>query len=296
MPEPTRYDRPWAQIVIVGGGVMGSGIAAAVVGHGLDAVVVEPDPAVRSSVEAGVRQHIRTATLHGRLHPAACEGDLEAVEALPGMIDAAMAIEAVVEDVAVKREVLRQLTTTTASDAPVVTTTSSIPIAELTDGLDAAERVVGVHFMNPPLLKPVVEMARTGRTADSVVDAVQRILGVMAFQGVVVGDSPGFVTSRLLHSFINEATRIVDEGVADAETVDLLTRACLGHQSGPLEIGDLIGLDNLVDSLSVLTTRLGRDDFTPASGLIEKVRAGHWGRKTGRGYHLYGAPAVHDGE
>lgn len=274
---------------------MGSGIAAAFVGHGVDAVVVEPDPVARTSVGAAVRQHIRTATLLGRLRPETGRGELTAVDALPGTIDAALAIEAVVEDVAVKREVLRRLTKTTASDAPVVTSTSSIPIAELTDGMDGAHRVVGVHFMNPPLLKPVVEMARTAQTADSVVEAVQRILGAVAHRGIVVRDAPGFVTSRLLHSFLNEAIRIVDEGVADAPTVDLLIRACLGHRSGPFEVADLIGLDNLADSLSVLAARLDRHDFAPAPGLVEKVRTGQWGRKTGLGYHTYGFSAMHDG-
>jgi len=104
---------------------------------------------------------------------------------------------------------------------------------------------------------------------------------------VIVGDAPGFVTSRLLHPMINDAVRIVGEGIADADTVDTLMRGCLGHPTGPLRTADLIGLDNLVDSLIALHERTGDERFRPCELLLEKVDCGQLGRKTGRGFYEY---------
>jgi len=118
--------------------------------------------------------------------------------------------------------------------------------------------------------------------------AVTALLTALGRQSLVVRDSPGFVINRLLHPLINSAAKVVDEGVCSAEVVDGLLEGCLGHSTGPLRTADLIGLDNLVDSLNVLYERTGDESCRPAEGLLEKVRAGHLGRKNGRGFYDYG--------
>jgi methoxymalonate biosynthesis protein len=121
--------------------------------------------------------------------------------------------------------------------------------------------------------------------------AVTALLTGLGRQSLVVHDSPGFVINRLLHPLINVAAKVVEEGVASPEVVDGLLEGCLGHSTGPLRTADLIGLDNLVDSLNVLYDRTGEESCRPCAGLLEKVRAGHLGRKSGRGFYDYGKVA-----
>jgi methoxymalonate biosynthesis protein len=150
------------------------------------------------------------------------------------------------------------------------------------------EELLGTHFMNPTYLITMVEVVRGRRTNEATLAAVSSLLTALGRQAVVVRDSPGFVTSRLLHPMINDAARVVSEGTATVEAVDTLMRGCLGHPTGPLRTADLIGLDNLVDSLTVLHERTGDEGCRPCDLLLEKVRDGDLGRKTGRGFYDYG--------
>ena len=113
------------------------------------------------------------------------------------------------------------------------------------------------------------------------------LLALLRREAVVVKDAPGFVTSRLLHPMINTAARVLQAGTASAEDIDELMSGCLGHRTGPLRTADLIGLDNLVDSLVVLHERTGDDACRPCDLLLEKLRSGHLGRKSGRGFYVY---------
>jgi len=148
--------------------------------------------------------------------------------------------------------------------------------------------LVGTHFMNPPYLIRMVEVIQGPRTGEVTMTAVTQLLMALARRPVVVRDAPGFVTSRLLHPMINDAVRIVAEGTATVEAVDDLMQGCLGHPTGPLRTADLIGLDNLADALSALYERTGDKRALPCELLLEKVRAGDLGRKTGRGFYDYG--------
>jgi methoxymalonate biosynthesis protein len=166
--------------------------------------------------------------------------------------------------------------------------TSGIPIDELAEAMPRPEDLVGTHFMNPAYLIRMVEVIRGPRTGDRTLASLMALLDTLARKPVVVRDSPGFVTSRLLHPMINDAARLVDEGVASAEDVDALMRGCLGHATGPLRTADLIGLDNLVDALDVLFDRTGDPTHEPCALLRRKVDAGDFGAKSGRGFYDYG--------
>jgi methoxymalonate biosynthesis protein len=134
----------------------------------------------------------------------------------------------------------------------------------------------------------MVEVSRGPRTADATLAATERLITRLARQPVLIRDAPGFVTSRLLHPMINDAIRVVAEGTASAEAVDLLMQGCLGFPTGPLRTADLIGLDNLADALTALHLRTGDERSKPCALLLEMVRTGDLGRKTGRGFYHYG--------
>jgi methoxymalonate biosynthesis protein len=142
--------------------------------------------------------------------------------------------------------------------------------------------------MNPAYLIKMVEVVRGPRTAPITINAVDTLLKRLARQMIIVNDSPGFVTSRLLHPMLNDAARIVEEGVATVESIDSLMVECLGHSVGPLRTADLIGIDNLVDSLDSLYEQTGHERYRPCSLLADKVKKGHLGRKTGCGFYEYG--------
>jgi methoxymalonate biosynthesis protein len=171
-----------------------------------------------------------------------------------------------------------------------VSNTSSIPIDELAGAVVRPADLIGVHFMNPPYLIRTTEVIRGARTGEATLERMLTVLRALGREPVVVRDAPGFVTSRLLHPMINDAARIVQEGTASAEDVDALMQGCLGHRTGPLRTADLIGIDNLVDSLRVLFERTGDARCRPCDLLVQKTRDGHHGRKSGRGFYEYGEP------
>jgi methoxymalonate biosynthesis protein len=197
-------------------------------------------------------------------------------------------IEAVSEDTATKADVLSALSAIVAPGTPLLSNTSSIPIGELAKAVERPAELVGVHFMNPAYLVSMIELIVGPQTSDATVAAVTAVLEGLGRYPVVVHDAPGFVTSRLLHPMINEAARVVAAGTATVEAVDKLMAGCLGHPTGPFRTADLIGLDNLVDSLRVLAQRTGNDTYLPCDLLLAKVAAGDFGRKTGRGFYEYG--------
>lgn len=197
-------------------------------------------------------------------------------------------IEAITENRDLKCDVLRQAERQVDPTTPLISNTSGIPIDELASILTRPESLVGAHFMNPAYLIKMVEVVRGPRTAPITINAVHNLLNRLGRQMVVVNDSPGFVTSRLLHPMLNDAARIVEEGVATVESIDSLIVECLGHSVGPLRTADLIGIDNLVDSLDSLYERTGHERYRPCSLLVDKVKSGNLGRKTGCGFYQYG--------
>jgi 3-hydroxybutyryl-CoA dehydrogenase len=201
-------------------------------------------------------------------------------------------VENVVEKWAVKREVYPRLDRLCRPQVIFAANTSCLSITRLAAQTARPERVIGMHFMNPVPLKPTVELIRGHHTSRETVEAAQEFLAGMGKDAIVVEDLPGFVTNRVLMLTINEAVFVVQDRVAPAEDVDRLFRSCFGHKMGPLETGDLIGLDTILDSLEVLHESYGDDKFRPAPLLRKMVDAGLLGRKSGRGFYDYGpAPA-----
>lgn len=267
---------------------MGSSITAMAVGHGASVVLVDVDEAILRQARSRIDQQLRHATLMGALPADRPAGTLVTSTSPHAAAGTSAVVEAVTELYPLKLEVLTEMSAMVEPGTPLISNTSGIPIDELAEGLPRPQDLVGTHFMNPAYLIDMVEVVRGPRTAQATMAAVESLLTALDRRFVVVRDAPGFVTSRLLHPMINDAARIVGQGIATAEAVDSLMQGCLGHPTGPLRTGDLIGLDNLVDSLSALHERTGEERFRPCELLLQKVKDGHLGRKSGQGFYDYG--------
>lgn len=280
MGEPDR-------LAVVGAGVMGTGIATLAVGHGIPVVLVDVSDERLAAARGEIRLGLRHAGLMGALPADVKPGELTTTTALSLIAGSTAVIEAVIEDAAEKAKVIGEVSALVEPGTPLITNTSGIPVAELARSALRPEELLGTHFMNPAYLIRMVELVRGPETGTAAVLATQKLLAAMGRRAMVVADSPGFVTSRLLHPMINDAVRVVADGVADVETVDELMRGCLGHATGPLRTADLIGLDNLADALRLLAERTGNERHQPAQLLLDMVAAGDLGRKSGRGFYDY---------
>jgi 3-hydroxybutyryl-CoA dehydrogenase len=198
-------------------------------------------------------------------------------------------IENVVEKWEVKEEVYRRLDAVCPEPCVFGVNTSAISITRVGSVTSRPSQVVGMHFMNPVPLKSMVEVIRGYHTSDDTLEKARTILAEMGKECIVVQDMPGFVSNRVLMLTVNEAIFLVQDGVAPAEDVDRLFKTCFGHKMGPLETGDLIGLDTILYSLEVLYESYNDDKYRPCPLLKKMVHAGLHGRKSGRGFYDYGS-------
>ncbi len=278
------------RLAVIGAGVMGTNISTLALGHGVPVVLVDIDESVLDTAKATIAQKTRHAQLMGVL-PDRPTAELTTSTSLSSIADATTVVEAVTEVAEVKEKVLTEASRIVSPGTTLISNTSCIPIDEMAAWTARPEELVGVHFMNPSYLIKMVEVIRGPRTAPAVLDNAVGLLSVLGRESLVIEDSAGFVINRLLHPLINTAAMLVEEGVASVEVVDGLLEGCLGHSTGPLRTGDLIGLENLVDSLNVLYERRGDESCRPCDLLLQKVADGHLGRKTGRGFYDYGKVA-----
>lgn len=277
-----------ARIAVLGAGTMGTGITALALGHGVPVVLVETDERQRERAEDRVRMHLRFAQMAGKLPGEVGEAPFRITEDLEEIEGCTVVIEAVTEEAGLKAQVWKQVSAATGPGVLLVSNTSAVPIDEQAAFVERPQDMVGVHFMNPPYMIATTEVVRGPRTGQAAMSATRELLETLGRRPIVVADSPGFVINRILQWTINEAARITAEGIAAPEDIDALFRGCLGHTTGPLATADLIGLDNVVDSLRVLHERLEDDRYKPCDALVAKVEAGDLGRKTGRGFFEYG--------
>lgn len=276
-------------LVIVGAGVMGTGIAALALAHGVAVTLADRTRPELDRAKAAVSRHLKTAASLGARPDGVPAGRLDTTTGIEEAVARrpAAVIEAVTEDSIIKASVLAQVGPHVPEGTPLISNTSSIPVDELAGAVPRPEDLLGAHFLDPPYLITTIEVIPGRRTGAGALSAAKAFLGRLRRTSILVRDSPGFVISRLLYPMINDAARLVEEGVASAEDVDALMRGCLGHPRGPLRTADLIGIDNLADSLWVLRKRTGDERSRPCDLLLTKVRDGHHGRKSGRGFYDY---------
>ncbi len=279
------------RVVVVGAGTMGAGIAQVLAQAGLRVTLLDPDPAALRRAEEVMARSVRRLADRGRIHGPASrvlrrvETVAASGEDVPPCRDVSVAIEAVPEDLALKRGVLRSLQRACAPGALLATNTSGLPVGEIAAELDDSSAVVGLHFFNPVPMMPAVEVVRGPESADA---AVERGLSLVRRLGkeplLVRRDIPGFVLNRIAMAASNEAMRLVQDGVATAEEIDRGVRGAFGWRMGPLETADLVGLDVVLAAREAIHRRTGDDRFEPPRILRELVAAGHLGRKSGGGF------------
>ncbi|MBC3839810.1 3-hydroxyacyl-CoA dehydrogenase family protein [Streptacidiphilus sp. 4-A2] len=286
-PDPPAADAASHALTVLGAGVMGVGITALALGHGLPVHLVDTDRQRLDRARDRISDELRLAQLLGALPPGTVPGQLSTGTDAAAAAGATAVIEAITESADLKAGLLAEVSALVRPGTPLITNTSSIPVEELAGAVDRPAELIGTHFMNPPYLIRTVEVIRGPRTGGRTMSAVLSLLAALRREAVVVRDAPGFVTSRILHPMINDAARVVQQGTATAEAVDALMQGCLGHPTGPLRTADLIGLDNLVDSLRVLHERTGDEGCRPCDLLLTLVREGRCGRKTGSGFYNY---------
>jgi 3-hydroxybutyryl-CoA dehydrogenase len=279
-------------VTVVGAGVMGRGIAyvTAVAGartnlvdldaHQLEDAVGRIEGDLAAGVERGTLDEATAAAARQRLSTT--------TDLAEGALGAGLVIEAVVERLDVKHQVLRTAEAHATDDAVLATNTSAMSITEIVACLDDPARGVGMHFFNPVPKMKLCELIRGLQTSDETLDRAQAAARAMGKETVRVEDLPGFATSRINALIGNEAMRMLEEGVASAEDIDTAVKLGLNHPMGPLEMGDLVGWDTRLDILEYLAGTLG-DRFRPTNLHRRMVAAGRYGRKTGHGVHRYGA-------
>lgn len=281
-------DDSWStEVGIVGAGVMGLSLAHAITAVGIPAVVVDTDDAARASAEVEIGRHRRIARLASGRDQTGAAGALRTAGELDAVGGCRLVIENVTEDPEIKAVVHRELDRVLSAEAVVAVNTSAVPITSIALGYSDPSRVVGAHFMNPVATSSMVEVIRAATTGEHALATLGALLRALDKSAVVVQDAAGFVINRCLMMFINEAADLVDQSVATVPQVDRLFRGCLGHRTGPLRTADLIGIDTIVDTLHVLADHYGSERFTPSAALLEMLRTGRLGRKTGAGFYDY---------
>jgi 3-hydroxybutyryl-CoA dehydrogenase len=283
------------RIGVVGAGVMGIGVAQSLVetGHEVALIDVSVDALERARRDIlraiGLRRMSNPNSL--AVDPAAAKKRLTISPNLESLKSVDFVIENVTEQLELKRDIFRRIDAICGDNAVFAANTSTIPITLLASFTCRPSRVIGMHFMNPVPLKPLVEVILGRQTSREAVDAAKQLLAALGKECVVVKDSPGFVSNRVLMMTINESISLVEEKVASAEDVDRIFRGCFSHKMGPLETADLIGLDTILLSLESLEKQFKSPKFRPAPLLCTMVAAGRLGRKTGRGFYSYGSAA-----
>ena len=278
------------KVAVIGAGTMGNGIAQVFAQAGHTVVLSDVDGSALERARAQIDRSLGKLAEKGKIPPADRTAALERIEFTRDLADvtaADLVVEAVVEKFEVKRELFAELDRITKPGTILASNTSSISITRLGAVTKRADKVVGMHFMNPVPLMALVEVIRGQATSDETTRTVMDLSRALGKTPVEVNDFPGFVSNRVLMPMINEAIFAVYEGVARPEAIDEVMKLGMNHPMGPLTLADFIGLDVCLNILEVLHDGLGDPKYRPGPLLKRMVAAGWLGRKSGRGFYSY---------
>jgi 3-hydroxybutyryl-CoA dehydrogenase len=278
------------QVGVIGAGTMGHGIAQVSAQAGFNVVLYD---VTKAAADAGLARIEKTLSVGVEKKKVTPEGrkaalsKISTVDTLDALKGCQLVVEAVPEKLALKQELFRQLSTLCGSETILASNTSSLSLTEIAASASNPARVVGLHFFNPVHLMKLLEVVRAFQTNDETITTVRSYGAAIGKELIVVKDSPGFASSRLGVALGLEATRMLEEGVASAEDIDRAMKLGYGHPMGPLELGDLVGLDVRLAIAEYLFLETGSAVFRPPQLLKKLVRAGKLGKKSGEGFYRY---------
>jgi 3-hydroxybutyryl-CoA dehydrogenase len=280
---------PSRPVSVIGAGTMGHGIAQVAAVAGFTVRLTDTRAQALDAARSRIGENLAGAVRRGKLTREAADAASDRVAIstdLRGAVeDAAVVIEAVVEDLDMKRRTFVDVESAAPSDAILATNTSSLSVATIAAATRTPGRVVGMHFFNPVHIMTLVEIVTHAASHPTCVSAARDFVQHLGKTAIVVRDSPGFASSRLGVALGLEAMRMVQEGVASAQDIDTAMELGYGHPMGPLRVSDLVGLDVRLHIAEYLHRELNAPHFEPPAILREKVVKGEWGKKSGRGFH-----------
>ncbi|WP_106363362.1 3-hydroxyacyl-CoA dehydrogenase family protein [Glycomyces artemisiae] len=279
------------QVAVIGSGLMGSGIAQVTSLGGSDVTLIDTDEGALDRALAAIRSSLDRFVAKEKTTPEAADAALARIAVstdLKAAAGADIAVEAVFERLPVKQEVFRQLSAIVAPETVLATNTSAIPITEIAAAATHPERVVGTHFFSPVPMMKLCELVRGLHTSDEALATARSFAEAAGKTCVVVNrDVAGFATTRLICALVNEAARLVEDGVISAEDLDTACRLGFGHPMGPLATADLTGIDVITHATENIYEDTADPQFFPPALLRRMVASGAIGRKSGKGFYDY---------
>jgi 3-hydroxybutyryl-CoA dehydrogenase len=282
-------------IGVIGGGTMGRGIVQIAATQGHRVILQEIDNAALENARTDLNRILHRLEEKGRLGEETAKAILDRIQFTSDinlLKECELVIEAVIESLAVKKEIFSRLEAIVTSECILATNTSSLSITSIASACQHPERVLGIHFFNPAPLMPLVEIIPGIRTSDSTTNTVRSLINEWGKTTVQAKDTPGFIVNRTARPFYGEALRILEEGIADAATIDWAIKEIGSFKMGPFELMDLIGNDvNLKVTETVFEQFFFDPRFRPSVTQKRMVEAGLLGKKSGRGYYDYSEDA-----
>ena len=278
------------KVGVLGAGLMGHGIAQICAQAGWDVVLVEADQANLDKGVAKIEKQLGRAVEKGKLEQAdadAVRARIEASLEYSALAECDLVIEAITEDLDRKLEMWREVDGIAKEDAFFATNTSSLSVADQAAVTSRAERFLGLHFFNPPQVMPLLEIVRASESGDEAIDLGFALGQKLGKTNVAARDNRGFIVNRLLVPYMLDAIRAYEQGVGSIEDIDAGMMAGASHPMGPLTLSDFVGLDTLASIAAVMYEAYGEERFSAPETLTKLVEAGHYGRKSGRGFYDY---------
>jgi 3-hydroxybutyryl-CoA dehydrogenase len=278
------------KVGVVGCGLMGHGIAQICAQAGWDVVVRELDQDALDKGLAKIEKQLGRAVEKGKLEQAdadAVRGRIKPTLDYSDLAECDLVIEAITEDLDQKLEMWREVDAIVKNDAYFATNTSSLPVADQAAATSRSARFLGLHFFNPPQVMPLLEVVRAESTEDDANELGFELGQKLGKTTVAAGDNRGFIVNRLLVPYMLDAIRAHEQGVGSVNDIDTGMKAGASHPMGPLTLADFVGLDTLASIAAVMHDAYGEERFAAPPTLQKLVAAGHYGRKSGRGFYDY---------
>jgi 3-hydroxybutyryl-CoA dehydrogenase len=275
---------------VIGAGVMGIGVSQNLAQTGHKVILLDVSDEILERAKQEIKNNIRFQSFFNKQNKSDNNEILKRIDFSTDyslLKQAEFIIENATENWNIKKNIYEKIDLICPKETVFAANTSAISITRIASITKRAPQVLGIHFMNPVPMKPMVEMIRGYHTSEEAIATAKKLLAQMGKESILVNDSPGFVSNRVLMLTINEAIFLLQEKVASAEEVDKIFKSCFGHKMGPLETADLIGLDTILFSIEVLYESFNDSKYRPCSLLKKMVDAGLYGRKSGRGFYSY---------